>query len=63
MQKAVQDEAERRQTRYTEVAEALKAVIKQSVEERKAHENLLKQKIRPMEQMLKYFDRLEKQLG
>lgn len=62
MQKAVQTEATRIQSRYTEVADALDAMTKQTAEERKKHERLVKTKIAPIEQMLKYYERLEKSL-
>lgn len=58
MQETIQEEAERLQTRFKEVAEAFEAMRNQSAEERKIHEKLVKTKIQPIEQMIKYLRRV-----
>ena len=62
MQEAVQAEADRLQSRYSEVTGALEAIMKQTVEERNKHEKLVKTKIVPLEQMLKYYERFAKNM-
>lgn len=63
LQDSVQAEAKRLQMRYKEVADALASLKKQSAEEQKAKEIIVKTQIKPIEQMLKYIDRFKTQVN
>lgn len=60
---AIEHEVERARLRHDEVAKALEAVNRESAEARKQHEKLVKTRIEPIEQLIKYIDRYGQQLG
>lgn len=55
---STQQELEHGKTRYQELAKALEAVLKGNAEERKALDKIVKTKLEPIEQLIKYFERL-----
>lgn len=55
---AVDEELHRARTRYEEISKALEAVLKRNAEQRKEFEKIVKTQLGPIEQLLKYYDRL-----
>ena len=55
---STQQELEHGKTRYQEFAKALEAVLKRNAEERKTLDKIVKTKLEPIEQLIKYFERL-----